>query len=592
MKRWMQKRSKVNLNKMAEALGIHKATAAVLSNRGIGSMAAAELFLNSGSSELCDPFLMKDMEKGVHIIKEAVDEQKKIVVYGDYDVDGVMSTSILYKAIRALGGNVSYYLPHRQQEGYGLNKKAVEQLVGEGAELIFTCDNGIAALEEIALARELGCIVVVLDHHEAPSVKNKNGEWEECIPIAHAVIDPKQKACSYPFVNLCAGGLAYQFARGLFSKYPQDNRKLLNEFLTLASVSTVCDIVDLLDENRILVKKGLENIKKSGNVGLNALLEATELLDKEITEYHLGFVIGPCINATGRLKSGEKAVALFCESDALAAMEYAFELVRLNNERKGMTLVAVKNVVDDLYKNIDIMDSVIVIYAEDVHESIAGIVAGRIKETFYHPVIVLTKGDDMVKGSGRSIEGYNLFLEMQKCKDLFSRFGGHAMAAGLSLPYENIEPLRLRLNEACTLTEEDMTAVLKIEAGLDFSEIDISLARELSLLSPFGKGNPTPLFGSKGIAVKSMALIGKNQDILKFLLYDPKSCETLPAISFQGYNDFIKIIKELKGKQNCDKLFLESIHDLVLDFVYQIDINSYRGRDSVQLIISDFRLPQ
>lgn len=588
MKRWLLKRTKVNTAVMAKELGIHQATAAVLANRGIYSRKEARAFLYDGADAFGNPAEMKDLLKGVSLIAQAIQDGKKIVVYGDYDVDGVMSTSILYQTLLRCGGNVLFYLPHRQKEGYGLNLQAVEDLAAEGAEVLFTCDNGIAALQEIERAKALGMTVVVLDHHE-PGFTGLGEERRDILPKADAIIDPKQRDCAYPFKHMCAGGLSYKFAKVLLQEFCIDDAALEKQLVSFAAIATVCDIVDLLGENRAIVQMGLPEIQKTENVGLRILKEEAGLSDKIITEYHLGFIIGPCINAAGRLESGGQAVRLFCSWQEAEARALAKHLVQLNDERKKLTEEATERADIALQEDGALQDKVLVLYDPTIHESIAGIVAGRIKDKYYHPTILITGSEEGAKGSGRSIEGYHIFEALFENRDLFTRFGGHAMAAGLSLPVENIEILRKRLNAACALTEEEMIPVLRIEQPLSFAEIDLGLAKELKALAPFGKGNPAPLFGAKGVQVDRLDLIGKEKNILRLTLSQKESGKRLSAISFDGYEPLREMLKELYPVEECDRIILTGQLPYLLDIVYSVEINTYNGRSNVQLMIKDFR---
>ena len=499
-----------------------------------------------------------------------------------------MSTSILYQTILRCGGRAVFYVPHRQKEGYGLNLKAVEDLSAEGVDVLFTCDNGIAALQEIALAKEKGMTVVVLDHHE-PGFTGIGEERRDILPKADAIIDPKQRDCPYAFKYMCAGGLSYKFARLLLQEFCIDDAGLEKQLVSFAAIATVCDIVDLLGENRAIVRKGLPEIRKTENIGLRVLMEEAGLADKIVSDYHIGFIIGPCINATGRLESGRQAVELFCSKNEAEAREKAKNLVQLNEERKHLTEEAAIRADLALQEGDARKERVLVLYDPTIHESIAGIVAGRIKDKYYHPTILITGSEEGAKGSGRSIEGYHLFEALFENRDLFTRFGGHAMAAGLSLPVENIDILRKRLNEQCRLTEEEMIPVLRIEKALSFAEIDLGLAKELKALAPFGKGNPAPLFGSKGIRVDRLDIIGKEKNILRMTLSEPSSGTRLSAISFDGYDLLCQLLKELYPTEDCDKMILSGQLPGLLDIVYSVDINTYNGRSSVQLMLKDFR---
>ena len=588
MKRWLLKRTKINTAEMAKELGIRQATATVLANRELYSRKEARDFLYGGEEAFGDPAEMKDMLQGVSLIAQAVRDGKKIAVYGDYDVDGVMSTSILYQTILRCGGQAVFYLPHRQKEGYGLNLKAIEDLSADQVDVLFTCDNGIAAMQEIALAKEKGMTVVVLDHHE-PGFTGEGEERRDILPKADAIIDPKQRDCGYAFKHMCAGGLSYKFARLLLQEFCISDESLEKQLVSFAAIATICDIVDLMGENRAIVRKGLPEIQKTENIGLRILIEEAGLADKVISDYHIGFIIGPCINATGRLESGRQAVALFCSKNEAEAREMAKNLVILNEERKHLTEEATMRADLALQDGKMLQDRVLVLYDPVIHESIAGIVAGRIKDKYYHPTILITGSEEGAKGSGRSIEGYHLFEALFENRDLFTRFGGHAMAAGLSLPVENIDVLRKRLNEQCRLTEQEMIPVLRIEKSLSFAEIDLGLAKELKALAPFGKGNPAPLFGSKGIRVDRLDVIGKEKNILRMTLSEPQSGTRLSAISFDGYHQLLEMLKELYPTEDCAKMILSGQLPHLLDIVYSVDINTYNGRSNVQLMLKDFR---
>lgn len=590
MKRWQQKRTKINVDAIAADMGIQKATATVLANRKLFTKKATHAFLYPEQADFYPTEKMLGVEKGLELLTSAIKKRKKIAVYGDYDVDGVMSTTILCKAITKCGGTVQYYIPHRQQEGYGLNKKAVETLANDGVEVLFTCDNGISALQEVALAKQMGMEIVILDHHEPLCKVGKDGEWIDILPQGDAVIDPKQRICTYPFEALCAGGIAYKFAICLLHRFGHYEEVLEKELISFAAIATVCDIVDLLEENRMLVKMGISAIQHTTNTGLRVLIEETNLQDRIITEYHLGFVIGPCVNATGRLESGKMAVDLFCEQNADKARDMARHLVQLNEERKTLTAQAVERITEQIEQSDALQQKVLVLYDSQTHESIAGIVAGRIKDKYHRPTIVITDAEEGAKGSARSIVGYHIFEALLACQALFTRFGGHAMAAGFSLPYENISILRQKLNENCALTENDMIPVLRIEKIMTFDEIHMVLAEELQMLSPFGKENPSPLFASQKIWIERLRCVGKNKDILQMVLREEKSNMCLSAISFDGLEQMQNLLKELYPVADCDTIIQSGSLPMAFDMVYSIDINAYNGRKNVQLVIKDFRV--
>lgn len=590
MARWSLKRTKVNIEKMAEALFISPVMAAVLANRGIGTLKGGRRFIDCRKEYMYDPYLFKDMDKGVRIISDAVKNGKRIAVYGDYDVDGVMSITILYRVLRELGADVVYYVPHRQKEGYGLNCDAVKKLKEDRVDVLLTCDNGIASIEEIKEAKLFGMQVVIIDHHEPGFSVDEKGEKHEILPDADAIIDHKVSDCAYPYKNLCAAAISYKFSIALY-KAMEKELTFEEELLVFASIATVCDIVELLDENRIIVKNGLEIINKGvKNAGLRAIISSAGLNVENISEYHFGFVIGPAVNSTGRLESARMAVELFKEKDFNKALTIADELVMLNIKRKDLTIKAADEIITDISDGVYGDDKVLVIYKEGIHESVAGIVASRIKEKFNRPVIVITDGEEYAKGSARSIEGYNIFEELNKNRELYKKFGGHAMAAGLSLEKDNIAVLRQRLNKDCPLTDEMLIKTIRVEKILDFRQIDISLARDIKSLSPYGKGNPKPVFASLDVTAEKVELIGKNKNILKFTLKDSSCDKRFIAVSFDGYENYLEAIKHLYGDNVCSKILNGGSVSHPMDVVYSIDINKFNHRETVQLIVQDIRL--
>ncbi len=452
--------------------------------------------MNPSLEKLYNPLLMKDMDKGTEIIKRAIIDKKKIAIYGDYDADGVTSTVILYTTLKECEANVTYYIPDRETEGYGMCTDRVEKLKEEGVEVIITCDNGIAALEQVERAKELGMTVVITDHHELPFIENENGEREYVVPKADAIINPKQKDCYYPFKMLCGAGIAFKFSKLLYEKLNMNPNKY-KDLLEFAAIGTICDVVDLKDENRIIAKLGLKNINNTNNLGLRALIKETSLNGKNITSYNVGFIIGPCINATGRLDTAALSVELFLTKDIKRAEELAKELRNLNAERQEITMEGVEEITYAIENSSLKNDKVLVIYKEDIHESIAGIVSGRIKDAYNRPTIVLTKGKEMPKGSGRSIDGYNLFEELMKCKEYIYKFGGHPMAAGLTIEEKNIDKIREELNKNCNLKDEDFIPKIRIDKRLPLKEVNLELIDSLQCLEPFGKGNSSPILAEK-----------------------------------------------------------------------------------------------
>ncbi len=584
MKKWVLRENSSNIGKMAEYLNSSAVFANILANRGLITPRKLKNFLNGDKSGFYDTWKMKDFAKGFGIVCKSIENKEKIVIYGDYDADGINSTVILYKALKRCGAEVIYYIPDRESEGYGMNIETVNKLSQRGIELIFTCDNGIACFEEIEQANKLGMKVVVLDHHDVRC--DESGK--ELLPKAGAVIDPKRGDCEYPFKQMCAGGLAYKFSIELY-KYFRIPLKETDIFLPYAAIATICDIVDLQEENRIIAKEGLKLIRETAEKGLRALLEATELINNEnIGVYHIGFIIGPCINATGRLEQATIAVELFTCEDENRAKYLAAKLVELNNSRKEMTKDAVERAVKNIEETGVGKDKVLVIYDEEIHESIAGIVAGRIKELYYLPTIVLTKGEKLVKGSARSIEAYNIFEELCKCKELFEKFGGHPMAAGMSLEYENVDNLRKKLNDLCVLTEQDLIPNLFIDSYLPIEEISFDLVKELDFLAPYGRANEEPVFAQKAVTVKRVDFIGKNKNFLKMqcLCNDGR---IINAMSFDGYDELKKMVTERYGKDFFEEMQKGAEYRLVMDIAYTVNINEFNGNKSLQMMLKDFK---
>lgn len=589
MANWLLKNKKTDLKRMSQVCGVSEIVCQVILNRNIKNKDLVNKFLNPNINFFNDITLMSGLDEAIDILIDAIDNGEKIAIYGDYDVDGTMSTSILYKGIVSLGGNALYYIPDRKEEGYGLNIKAIQNLKEMDVDLLITCDNGIASIEEIDYANKIDLKTIVIDHHET-SIIDKEVEKEEILPRSTALIDPKQSNCNYPFKQMCAAGICYRFIVELFKK---KNKKIEihDEILVLAMIATFCDIVDLNEDNRIITKNGLEILNKNKNInlGLKKLIIETNCQDKFITENIIGFIIGPCINAAGRLENASKVIELFTTNDGYRAEILAKELVDLNEKRKSLTKKGVDSAINYINEN-NVKDNILVIYDETIHESVAGIIAGRIKDMLYKPTIVITNSSDCAKGSARSVEGYNIFEALSSCKSLFNRFGGHTMAAGLSLDYNNINLLREKLNsdfDPNTKLEE----TLKIEKELYLDEITYKLYEELSILKPFGKSNKEPLFGSKNIALSELRII-ENKNTIIMIMDIPNSYRKLKGICF-GKVEYLKnMLREEFDDYDYEKIIngvLRNI-DLKLDIVYYIDINEYKGDINVQLKIIDFRI--
>lgn len=582
----MLKCTSSNVKALAQEIGVNETIINVLINRGIKTSRDIKKFVDASLKDLYNPFFMIDMDKGVDIIKEAIDMKRKIAIYGDYDADGVTSTVILYKALKRLGGNFIYHIPDREAEGYGMNLERIRHLKEDGVEIILSCDNGISAIDQIAYAKELGMKVVVTDHHEL-TFKEEDGERNYILPSADAVINPKRLDCTYPFKLLCGAGIAFKFVQALYSVFNIPENEVL-EFLEYAAIGTICDVVDLVDENRIIAKNGLRLIRDTKNMGLNAIIKETSINKDTINSYHIGFIIGPCINATGRLETAKLSVELLLTEDEEVAKGLAIKLHKLNMERQEMTIKSVEEI-ESIIENSSLKnDKVLVVYKENVHESIAGIAAGRLREKYNLPTIILTKGKDMPKGSGRSIEDYNMFEELLKCKELLDKFGGHPMAAGLSLKEENIEFLRRKLNENCLLTKEDLIRKISIDRRMKLSEVCVSLIKELNILEPFGKGNASPVFAEKNVDIYKINFIGKDKNTLKFSLKIDGSYNKIDALCFGKGDEFKEYIKQYFGDDYLD--IIDNPKNLKMDFIFYPSLNDYNGCITPQLRIVDYRI--
>ena len=585
MANWILKRKKADIAAMTESLNISQIFARILVNRDINTKRRYREFVQPSFEIMEDMRNMKGVSAAFEIVRGAVLNGEKIVVYGDYDADGVMSTSILVKGLSALGAKVSYYIPLRQEEGYGLNMGAVNKIIESGCSLLMLCDNGIAALDEIAKAKEAGLKVIIIDHHEPPI-----SDDGEIIPAADAVIDPKQGDCPYEFKHMCAAGLCYRFVKAFYENYEMEFA-LDKELLILAAIATFCDIVDLTGDNRTITYYGLEALNEQDipNMGLKALIEERNYKGKYIDEFTIGFVIGPCINASGRLESASISVELILSGDYEKCKEYAKLLNELNEERKMLTSGASDIILEDM-KNAEHLDKVIVVYNEELHESIAGIVAGRIKDKLHRPSIVITKGESGAKGSGRSIHAYNMFEALSACKDLFTRFGGHAMAAGFSLPSENVDVLRARLNEACELSEEDLVEIINVDSVIRLDGVTFKLYNELRGIRPFGKANREPMLGSLEAEVANIRLIDDKGTII--FTFRSESGRNIKGVCFGKNDNFKEIIRSEFDSYDCDKIFVGNLTNikLKLDIVYYLSINEYNNDVSLQLSIKDFRI--
>lgn len=574
MEKWFVAMKKADFNGIAEKYQISPIIARLMRNRDVIGDEAIDFYLNGTVEDLYDGLLMKDMDRAVDILKEKIEEGKKIRVIGDYDIDGVNATYILQQGLAGLGADVDTDIPDRIKDGYGLNQMLIDRALEDDVDTIITCDNGIAAMSEIAYGKENGMTIVVTDHHEVPYLE-ENGKKKYLLPPADAVVDPHRADCEYPFKGLCGAAVAYKLVEVLYrvsGKPEQEVEHLQESLMENVAIATIGDVMDLVGENRVFVKKGLELLKTTKNEGLHALMQCTGVDTANLNTYHIGFVIGPCINAGGRLDTAKRALELLNASNRREAVTLAADLKELNDSRKEMTEEGVEEAVRQIESSSWKDDQVLVVYLPECHESIAGIIAGRIKERYYRPTFVLTKGETGVKGSGRSIEAYDMFAEMSRCRELFTKFGGHKLAAGLSLEEENVEVFRKRINELADLTEEDLQMKVSIDMRLPFPYINEELIHELKILEPFGKGNGKPLFAESKLRVIQPRIFGKNRNVLKCRLEDQQGNQ-MEAVYF---GEVEECLRQMEKKQ-------------IMSFTYYPSINEYMGRRTIQLTIVNYQ---
>lgn len=585
MEKWFVMSKKADFERLGALYGISPVTARLIRNRDVVEEEAFYKYLKGSISDLYNPHLLKDVELLTDTLTEKIKDKKTIRIIGDYDIDGVMSSYVLFKGLKKCHAAVDVQIPHRMTDGYGINESIIEEAHRDGIDTILTCDNGIAAISEIAYAKSLGMTVLVTDHHEIP-YEESDGEKRYLRSEADAIVNPKQQDCKYPFKEICGATVAFKVMQVLYKKMGFALEESY-EFLENVAFATVGDVMELCDENRILVKEGLKRIRTTSNPGMRALVLQNGLELEQVNSYHFGFVLGPCINASGRLDTAKISLNLFLEEDYEKAADIARELVELNIQRKDMTAEGVelaKAMVEEQHSK----DKVLVVYLPKVHESLAGIIAGRIREAYHKPVFVLTKGEEGVKGSGRSIEEYSMYEEMCKCKDLFTKFGGHPMAAGLSLPEENVTVFREKINELCELTEEDLIEKIKIDIAMPAGYADMNLIREFEVLEPFGKGNQKPQFADKDLRISRAMVVGRNQNVLKLNL-ETAFGEKISAVYFGDVERFKDFYSEKFGQAELDKAFSGRNNDIRMQIIYYPEINEYNGMQNVQLIIRNYR---
>ena len=569
MEKWVVAAKKADFNLIGRRFHIDPVIARLIRNRDVVGEEKIKEYLLGTIDTIPSPWLMKDMKKAVDILEKKIQQQAKIRIIGDYDIDGVTSTYILLKGLTRIGANVDTYIPDRVADGYGIHEHLIDRAESDKIDTIVTCDNGIAACAEIQMAKEKGMTVIVTDHHEIP-YREENGERRVILPPADAILNPKQYDCLYPNKNLCGAVVAFKYITALYERF-DIQKKELEDYYELVAIATVGDVMDLQGENRILVKEGLRRLPNTKNKGLQELIRANNLEDSKITAYHIGFVLGPCINASGRLDTAARSLALLNAPTKEEAAKLAGDLTALNQSRKALTEKGKEEAIQLIETTELKNDKVLVVYLPECHESLAGIIAGRLREKYHKPAFVLTRGEKCAKGSGRSIESYSMYDELVKCADLMVQFGGHPMAAGLSIEEENIEKFREQLNQNCTLTEEDLRPKIVIDVAMPISYITKELVEQISLLEPFGKGNVKPIFAQKGLRVLDSNIIGKNKNVVKLKLLDPQGA-IIEGIYFGEADDFMNFIREKDS----------------ISVTYYPEINRFRGRESLQIIIQNY----
>lgn len=581
MEKWFIKSAKANIN--FDDLNLSDYMKKILSNRELSAAENVQSFLNPDISNLHSPVFLPDLIKATNIIREAINQQKKIRIVGDYDVDGVTSTFILCKGLRNLGANVDYKIPHRVEDGYGINKNIIDSAKEDGVDLIITCDNGIAAMEALEHANKLGVDVIVTDHHEVQYV-----DGAEQLPKAVAVINPKRSSSKYPFKGICGAVVAYKLIEQLYVITAMDEEELLNEFLPFATIGTICDVMSLVDENRALVSEGLKRLNSTSNVGLKAMIEACQI-DGVLDVYHIGFIIGPTINSSGRLESAELSLELFLKTEYSEAIVIAKELRELNQKRQKLTEEGYLKVDELIQKyELDKKLRVLMVKETSIDESIIGIIAGRIKEKYNRPTLVFTKSKDFLKASGRSIDEYDMFESLQKYKDRFVAFGGHKMACGLSIEEDNLKKLIVDVNNDSTLSKEDLVKKIYIDSLLPLREINLNMIADLEILKPYGNGNPKPVFSSLNLRVSNFAVLGKNKNVLKFDVSDGNSSRK--ALYFKPVEEFVEEMAAQADIEQVYNMIENKNHNILIDLVYSPTINEFRGVQNIELRVSSIRI--
>ena len=583
-KKWVIAAKRADFQGIAKRFDIDQVTARIIRNREVVGDEDIDRYLHGTREDLHDPAQMKDSKVAAELLRRKIKEKKRIRILGDYDIDGIQSVYLLYSALSHCRANVDYVIPDRIADGYGVNERLVRQAKEDGVDTLLTCDNGIAAYQEIALAKELGMTVIITDHHEVP-YEEEDGKRVYRVPPADAVVNPKQPDCPYPFKKLCGAAVAFKLIQVLYRSlgFPAEDAFI---YLENVAFATVGDVMDLQGENRILVKEGLKALNQTKNYGMRALAARNQIPPGTIKAYHIGFVLGPCLNASGRLDTAKRALEMLLAEDAQRAAEYAGDLYDLNASRKELTEQGVQQAIE-LVEQMATADKVLVLYLPDCHESLAGIIAGRIREKYNRPVFVLTKSEDGVKGSGRSIEEYSMYEEMTKCRELFTKYGGHPMAAGLSLPQEHVEAFRRALNENTALTEEDLRGKIVIDVPMPLAYISKELILELNILEPFGKSNEKPVFADKEIEILSIRILGKNRNVCKMQVKSAGS-QVIPAVYFGETEVFLNYLEEKYGNYALMQAMEGKRSGIIVSFVYYPEINSYNGRENIQIVVKNY----
>lgn len=587
MEKWVQIAKRADFNSIARKYHISPVLARLMVNRNINGDDAIQKYLYGTLDDLYAPLTMKDIFKGADIIKQHVERKLPIAIASDFDVDGIFSSFILYKGFERIGGKPEIYTPNRVKEGYGLNERIVSEAYSRGVRLIVTCDNGIAAFDAIDAAKRLGMEVVVTDHHDIPYEEDADGNRTILCSKADAIINPKQADCAYPFKKLCGAGVAFKLVQVLYEHYHVPEWELKN-LIQYVAVATVADVMDLEDENRIFVKYGLKQLADTDNLGLQALIQVNQLNPDRISAYHIGFIIGPCFNAAGRLDTVKIALDLLMSKDKETAKALAIELKAMNESRKEMTMKGVAQAVE-IIENSEIKnDKIMLVLLKNCHESLVGIIAGRIKEKYNRPVIVFTEVEDgNIKGSARSIEAYNMFEGLMKCRNLLGKFGGHPMAAGMTLPKENLDMLRKKLNADTDLTDNDLIPVVRIDVPMPIGYISYELIDELELLEPFGKGNTKPVFAEKYFKILNARILGKNHNVLKMTVCNDDHT-MMEAMYFGDIEAFDRFVADIYGEDARQRMYNGSGQNVELAMTYYPSVNEYMGTKKLQIVVTGY----